>query len=150
MLVLVHVVYSLSRSIASRNLTGWEWLGIALFYIRVWLSKLGHFFLPMSPQMLISGRHGHSGRRLLYSATVLASISQGRMRVRRHEEDGSLALIYFAQFLLLFTFVTNYCRRLNFHNVRCMLMSFSHDSTGSRLAADCGNLSILLRPTPWL
>lgn len=55
MLVLVHVVYSLSRSIASRNLTGWEWLGIALFYIRVWLSKLGHFFLPMSPQMLISG-----------------------------------------------------------------------------------------------
>lgn len=52
--------------------------------------------------------HGHGGGEGDPSilATALASIPEGRLRVRRREEDGSLALIYFAQFLLLFICVT--------------------------------------------
>lgn len=44
-IVLVHVVYSLSGSIASRNLTGWEWLGIAFLFEFSFPSWVTSFYL---------------------------------------------------------------------------------------------------------
>lgn len=118
LVVLVHVVYLFSGSFASRNLTGWEWSGIPL------VLEFGLFFLPMSPKKILILGMGPAGEAFLFCYCPCVDISRA-MRVRRCKEDSSLALIYFAPSLVLFTSTNSYHRPANLRK-RALCATYPH------------------------